>query len=190
MEKVSWDSWPRLEDVRAITYICGFCGDKIGSSHGYNHRSNFNVYIRICTGCGFPTLFNKSEQYPGALIGRDIENLPSGVDEVYQEIRNSFKNGEYTGALLLGRKLIMHLAVDLTKSDEGKSFAEYIDDLSKANYIPPNRGSWIKEIKDAGNEKNHQIKIGTFEEAERILKFVEFLLIFAYESQENKKEGG
>jgi hypothetical protein len=32
-----------------------------------------------------------------------------------------------------------------------------------------------------GNEKNHEIKIGTKDEAAKILKFIEALLIFMYE---------
>ena len=75
----------------------------------------------------------------------------------------------------------MHLAVDIAKANEGLSFAEYVGHLKSSNYIPPNGDKILGYIKDLGNEKNHEIKIGNEEESQKILKFIEGLLIFIYE---------
>ena len=75
----------------------------------------------------------------------------------------------------------MHLAVNVAGAKEGEKFVQYIEHLKKSGYIPPNGDKILKYIKDLGNEKNHEIKIGTKEEAEKIIKFIEALLIFIYE---------
>jgi hypothetical protein len=56
-----------------------------------------------------------------------------------------------------------------------------VEHLQSAGYIPPNGKAWIDYVKKLGNEKNHEIKIGTAEESSKILKFIEVLLIFIYE---------
>lgn len=178
--KFEWQYWNNLADVGAISFICGFCGDKVASAKGYYHN-NVSAAIRVCTSCGAPTFFYGQEQYPGPILGRNIARLPENISEVYREIRESIKNDCYTAASLLGRKLIMHLAVDVAKAKEGDTFVNYISHLKKAGYIPPNGESWLEYVKKLGNDKNHQIQIGTKEEAEKLLKFIEVLLIFIYE---------
>lgn len=187
---INWKTWKQLSEVPSKTFICGFCGDKVGSSHGYSHQNHPNVRIYICTGCGTPTFFDlEGAQHPGPLMGRNIDKLPDDVSEVYDEIRDSIKQTNYLAAVLLGRKLIMHLAVDVAEAKEGETFVAYIDHLDKAGYIPPNGKQWIKLLKDLGNEKNHELKLGNKDEAEKILKFIEVLLIFMYEfSMEEKNE--
>jgi DNA-directed RNA polymerase subunit RPC12/RpoP len=163
-----------------MSYICGFCGDKVGSASGYHH-SGVGATIYICTNCGGPTFFLGDDQYPGPLLGRNIDKLPDDISEIYREIRDSIQNGNFTAAQLLGRKLIMHLAVDVAGAKEGDTFVSYVSFLKQAGYIPPTGDKWIDYVKKMGNEKNHEIKIGKKEEAEKILKFIEVLLIFIYE---------
>lgn len=184
MNKIDWNRWQQRTDIRPMEYICGFCGYKVGSSTGYfySDRESRNAYINICNNCGSPTFFDRDgNQYPGALIGRDVQNLPEDINTIYLEMRNDIKNASYTSAVLLGRKLIMHLAVDIVHSAEGKKFIQYIDDLKGAGYVPPKSDKLLEYIKDLGNENNHEIKIATQEEAERMINFVEILLIFMYE---------
>jgi len=181
MRKYNWSSWNNCRDIESRSYICGYCGDKVGTNHGYDNNSDANAKIYICTNCGAPTLFFYAEQYPGPLIGRIISNLPEDIEIIYKEIKEDVKNSSYTSAVLMGRKLIMHIAVDIAKAKEGLTFVEYIEHLKQSGHIPPNTDQWLEYMRQIGNEKNHEIKIGKKEEAERILKFVEMLLIFIYE---------
>jgi hypothetical protein len=128
-----------------------------------------------------PSVFYQREQIPGPTVGRNISDVPAGVKSIYEERRRSMAEGSYTGALLLGRKLIMHLAVDVAGADEGETFAAYVDYLKSSGYIPPSGDKLLEYIKALGNEKNHELKVGTKEEASRALRFVEALLIFMYE---------
>ncbi len=180
--KCLWSEWNNLSNLGSKSYICGHCGDKIGSSHGYFNTCGAHIYI--CTNCGFPTLFYKGEQIPGPLLGRDVNLLPSDVQEVYKELRDSLKNSNHTAVQLLGRKLIMHLAVDKAGAKEGDTFLNYVDHLKKSGYIPPTAGAWIELIKKIGNDANHEIILGSQEQSEKIVKFIEILLIFMYELSE------
>lgn len=159
----------------------------MGAHKGYHNSSN-GAAIFICPNCGAPTYFVNNKQFPGPLLGRNINKLPQDISEIYREIRESIKVSNFTAAQLLGRKLIMHLAVSVANAKEGEAFVKYVDYLKQAGYIPPNGEAWINYVKELGNEKNHEIKIGTLEEAEKILKFIEVLLIFIYEFGEEIKE--
>ena len=186
-----WDGWQQLSNLNSKEYTCGFCGKEIGTNHGYFHQGSGPLTkIYICTNCGSPTFFDQQgNQHPGSLLGRNIKNLPSDVNEIYREIRESIKDSNYTAAQLLGRKLIMHLAVSVAEAKEGETFVSYVDHLQRAGYVPPNGKAWIDYVKKLGNEKNHEIKIGTAEESSKILKFIEVLLIFIYEfAQEIEKK--
>lgn len=187
-----WNGWQRLSDLDSKEYTCGFCGKEAGTNHGYFHQGSGPLTkIYICTFCGKPTFFDEQgNQHPGPLLGRNIEKLPPDIAEIYREIRESIKDLNYTAAQLLGRKLVMHLAVDVAKAKEGETFVQYVDHLKSAGYVPPNGDAWINYVKKLGNEKNHEIKIGTAEESSKILKFIEVLLIFIYEfAQETTEEG-
>ena len=179
--KVNWQRWQQLSNIDPRDFTCGYCGKNVGSHTGYFNDSNSTTKIYICTFCGMPTLFHDQKQYPGPLLGRIIEKLPPDIEEIYKELKDTNKNSSFTAVSLLGRKLIMHLAVSVAGAKEGEKFVQYVEHLKKSNYIPPNGDKILEYIKDLGNEKNHEIKIGTKDEAEKILKFIEALLIFMYE---------
>lgn len=186
-----WSGWRNRENLSPKEYTCGYCGKETGTTHGYTHEGSgplTNIYI--CTNCGCPTFYDQNGiQRPGPLLGRNIENLPADVNEIYREIRESIKASNYTASQLLGRKLIMHLAVGVAGAKEGETFVKYVDHLKDAGYVPPNGKAWIDYVKKLGNEKNHEIKIGTAEESSKILKFVEVLLIFIYEFAQEVEKG-
>lgn len=178
-----WKHWSQLSEIGPKEYVCGFCAKDVASNKGYfHHEGGRFAYIYICPNCSQPTFFNwNNDQFPGPLIGRQIQNLPEDIESVYLEVRETVKNNCFTSAVLLGRKLIMHIAVDKAGAKEGDTFINYVSHLKKSKYIPQGSEKWLKYLKDLGNEKNHEIKIGTKKEAEKILKFIELLLIFTYE---------
>lgn len=178
-----WKKWASLSELSPKKFVCGFCGNKVGADRGFFHsEKGFTAYIYICPNCGQPTFFDwGGDQHPGPMLGREIANLPNDIKDVYLEIRESIKNDCPTAVILLGRKLVMHIAVNIAKAKEGESFTDYIDHLQKSNYIPPKAEKWLDYMRKLGNEKNHEIKIGSEEEAKKILTFIEMLLIFIYE---------
>lgn len=192
MDKINWNNWSSLGDISPKEFTCGYCGREVASNKGYFHNQGDGTphsFLYICTNCGRPTYFHKGHaQFPGPLIGRDINHLPDDVEEIYKEIRDSMKNSTHTAVLLLGRKLIMHLAVDVAKSPEKANFIDYIEHLKKSGYIPPQADKWLEFMRKQGGDKNHQIQIGTQEEAQKIIKFVEILLLYMYEFPQEMAE--
>jgi hypothetical protein len=176
---VKWSSWQNLASLSPKTYLCGYCGTKTGTSHGYyTHPISHTVYI--CTNCGLPTLLFGDLQIPGADASIQFNNLPDDIDKVYKEITSSIQNLNNTAAVLLSRKLLMHIAVE-QGADEGKKFIDYVQFLSSKGFVPPNADKLLDFIRKVGNEKNHEIKLATAIEALKVLKFVESILQFAYE---------
>jgi hypothetical protein len=86
----------------------------------------------------------------------------------------------YTAAVLLCRKVLMHIGVQLGAPD-GKSFAEYIDYLNANGYITPKSKGWVDHIRKKGNDATHKIDIVSQTDARELLTFTEMLLRLVYE---------
>ena len=72
-------------------------------------------------------------------------------------------------------------------ADKDLRFVEYVNWLAENHYIPPKGQGWVNQIKEVGNEANHEIPDVSREQAERILRFTEGLLMNVYEL---RHEGG
>lgn len=179
--------WTGIGEHSPRRIDCGFCGEAAVSHFGYAHSiGNGTRYsqplIYICANCGCPTFFDLyEEQHPGPRLGREIDNLPDDVQEVYDEIRDSIKSNCNTAAILLGRKLLMHLSVNKADSKANANFKTHIEQLQTKGYVPPGGDKLLEFIRELGNEQNHQIKIGDPDDAEKMLKFIEMMLLFMYE---------
>ena len=179
------------------TYECGYCGYKVSSDKGMCLTQNTDEMaadIYICNNCHLPTLIydikvydafgvereKTYEQIPGVRFGEPIKHLPYEVDKIFEEARESFSVGAYTAVMLLCRKLLMHVAVDLG-AKENKSFLYYVDYFEKEGYISKNAKPWVDKIRKLGNEANHEIMIGNREDAKKIIQFSTMLLKTNYE---------
>ncbi len=178
-------TWFDLKLVPVASYTCGYCGNLVSSKDGYysNQGSNSNVsVIRICPNCGLPTVFcpglggRSPMERPGGLV----EHVPEDLGRLYEEARTSTGSSAFTGAVLLCRKILMHVAV-AEGADSNKSFLEYVRYLADKGFVPPHRARWVDYIRTRGNEANHEIELMTEEEATALVKFVEMLLKFIYE---------
>lgn len=178
--------WIQISTMRARHYICGYCGSDISSEKAYYTRTNsgnstVQGKIYLCHVCNKPTYFTiEGEQTPGALLGGNIEHLPQDIAALYKEIRDATTTNSFTAAVLAGRKLLMHIAVE-AGADEGKRFVTYVNYLVDNGYTPPNSKAWVDEIRQIGNEANHEIVIMDEQKARSIIKFLEMLLKFNYE---------
>lgn len=179
----------KSEEIMEATYTCGYCGSKITSDEGmylgelnrYNESKNVLPQgVFICTNCKMPSFIYGDIQVPGINFGNSVSNIPDIVNSVYEEARKSFSVGAYTGVILLCRKLLMHVSVDLG-ANENKRFIEYVDYLKENHYVPKNSEGWIDAIRQFGNKSTHDIVINTKEDAEKMIKFSEMLLKMNYE---------
>lgn len=186
---LNWDEM-QLHRVNPKNFVCGFCGDKVSSDMGYKigeHGDGSGTIVGkgifICPSCKAPTFFEPvyDNQHPGKKIGETITNLQDqNIATLYDEARNSFSVGAYTGVVLLSRKMLMNLSV-VFGAEEGKSFVYYVNFLEDNHYIPKSTRTWVDSIRSQGNEATHKIDLKSEEEAQMILKFVEMLLKIHFE---------
>jgi len=181
------ENWIGVAAIAPRNFRCGYsdCGREVSSEKGWHHAAA-NVgndgIIATCPVCKRPTFFDIAQrtQLPGVSLGNDVGELPPGIKKIWSEIRSSTSQGSYTSAVLLGRKLLMHIAVN-AGAQAGESFVSYVDFLVENHYAPPNSTSWIDKIRSHSNEANHEIVLKSNEDAEEIMIFLEMLLKFIYE---------
>jgi Domain of unknown function (DUF4145) len=178
--------WRNTQEYEPVTFICGYCGKGVGTQKGFFQESE-RGRIYICPFCDRPTYVRLNadasaitDQVPGSAFGSSIDHLSEDLGRLYDESRQCLSVSAYTPAVLSCRKILMHVAVDLG-ADEGKPFVTYVKWLAQNGHIPKRAEVWVDHIRDAGNEKNHEIKLSEKDEAELLLSFVEMLLKINYE---------
>jgi hypothetical protein len=177
-------NWNNFSQVGRKTYLCGYCGDKVGPDRAYfgSTPGGRTVFIYICPSCTQPTFIDVDGNVtPAPRLGRDVKGITdAGVETLYNEARDCTAVGAYTASVLLCRKILMNLAVQ-HGAKEGESFLDYVDYLEKTGYVPPNGKEWVDLIRKKGNEATHEIALMTQADAAQILHFSEMLLRFVYE---------
>jgi len=179
--------WDRPDNLSAKSYVCGYCGLRVGPNVGFQGTwdelgSRGIALIYICSACNQPTYFPPigEGQVPGVAFGSEVDALPPNVDSLYTEARRCMSVNAHTSAALGCRKLLMNVAVD--KGAEGnKKFEFYVDWLVDAGYVPPGGKVWVDHIRKMGNEATHEIELIEQHSAEQVLAFTEMLLKFVYE---------
>lgn len=171
---------------RSFSYICGYCGTKVGPSFHYYCKREINTQTRItgsvyiCPNCNKPTYITQDEQVPGPILGKDIDYLPQDIQNLYDEARKCITVNAYTSSVLSCRKLLMNISVS-KGADAGKSFGFYVTFLEDNHFIPPNSREWVDHIRKKGNEATHEIPEINKDDAIELIEFTEMLLRFIYE---------
>ncbi len=170
-----------------LSYKCGYCGNKVSSVLGYKagvHQDGSGSQIAaiyICPHCGGPTFRHPGGYHlPDVPFGSPVRHLPDGLENIYNEARRCTSNNSFTAAVLLARKILMHIGVD-QGAEEGKQFLYYINFLAEKGFVPPNGKNWVDHIRKKGNEANHEIVIMGKQDASDLILFIEMLLKFIYE---------
>ena len=175
--------WPTAERVPPQSYQCGHCGKMVGPDIGFNYDLRVGgriTGIYICSYCLRPSYFEDHCQIPGVAAGSLVLHLPKDIEGIYEEARNAIAANCFTAAVLICRKILMHLAVE-KGAKAGENFKTYVEYLDSQHYIPPDGKHWVDHIRDKGNEANHEIVQMSRDDAELLLTFVEMLLRFIYE---------
>ena len=173
--------WGNLVRLGARSYKCGYCGKIVAPDIGYG--CNYSDAIYICGNCQNPTYFSSDEEHPqvpSVTYGNDVEHLPREVEKLYREARNCVSADSFTAAVLVCRKILLHLSFD-KGGPQNQTFAECVGYLASKGYIPPDGKTWVDSIRQKGNEANHEIKLMSREDSEELISFLEMLLKFIYE---------
>jgi hypothetical protein len=184
-----WDEVGVLAVV--VDWRCGHCGKEVGSALGWRRIEPMYpgelllATLAICPRCDLPTLLDGdgSVMFPKSPYGNAIADLPDDVGALYEEARRSLQADSPTAAAMAGRKLLMNVAVE-KGAESGLQFAPYVNWLVENGYVTAGMKEWVDEIRQLGNDANHEIRLSTSEEAVELIGFVEMLLRLIYEFPE------
>lgn len=128
-----------------------------------------------------PSFFESgANPIPGVAYGRSVPNVPGDTTTLYEEARKSTAVANHTAAVLLCRKILMHIAVD-HGAKPGQSFVEYVEHLANNGFVPPNGKGWVDQIRKKSNEANHEIVVMESIDSKGLLTFIEMILTFLYD---------
>ena len=195
-EYLRWGWKPALEPRR---YTCGWCGHAVSSEYGlFKHEQWIDVNflnpmgqpqeltrdIRVCVQCGGATTFVKDEQYPRPLLGEAMDAREKDVDvklivTLYDEARYALSQGAASCAVLMFRKLLMHIAVERGAA-RGLKFVQYCEHLKTTNVVGTPMHGLLARIKDGGNEENHEVVRATRDKGTDLLNLVTLLIKSVY----------
>lgn len=181
--------WKDAYDIMERDYVCGYCGSHtssvvgLGLTEKYKTSGYSSVYyqqnkkngIYICTHCQLPSFFWNDVQIPGNKFGNEVSGISDNLAQLYNEARNCFSVNAYTGVVLLCRKLLMNISIELG-AEPNKRFIEYVNYLDDNNYITARSRGWVDKIRKVGNEATHEAEIKSKEDATNLIKFCEMIM--------------
>jgi hypothetical protein len=188
--------WQHLTGIDTQAWTCGFCGREVASDKGWVtigvDRSTglrlAKVYLAICPRCDLPSLIGANgDAVPPAKPGEDVDHLVDPIATLYEEARRALQQSAPTAAVMAGRKVLMNVAV-ANGAPGGGSFAAYVDWLLANGLVTPAMRDWVDEIRELGNDANHEIDLMSRESAEELLTFVAMLLRVVYEYPEKGRK--
>ena len=161
--------WNQVRHIGSREYICYFCNKTVASSVGYDGSVG---YIHICPHCNRPTYFYGGRiQVPKPLPLSPVTGVEDNVRDLFEEARKCISTESYTAVAMLCRKLLMNIAVD-QGAKKNKKFQEYVEYIQEENLVSKNAKELLTEIKDIGNDANHEISQVSEEQANQIIKFI------------------
>jgi hypothetical protein len=173
------ERWHQITTIDPRSYVCGYCGDKVGPNVGYHDNAYCKIFI--CSSCKSPTYFDENgRQWPGVAFGAKVAALPNPVQGLYEEARRCMSVSAYTAAVMACRKLLMNIAVE-KGAKEDQSFKHYVEWLVENHYVPPGSEALVEHIRSTGGGANHEIDLVSQAAAEEVMSFAELLLKFVYE---------
>jgi hypothetical protein len=178
----------RWDEKEPLELDCAWCGREVASRFGVDfgqHKDGSGVSgcsLRACSNCGYPTFIDgqMGSTVPARAYGDDVQKLPEMVSRLYQEARDCVSVGANHAAVMVCRKILMHVAV-LQGAKENESFAAYVSFIVDHHLVSPNIEGWVDEIRQIANDANHEIFEITADDAKGAVDFVAMLLKLVYE---------
>jgi hypothetical protein len=190
------ENWLPVMDTRP--YTCGFCGRAVSSYIGLRRRERVIrpgrldlsdpkirvIEIRACPHCWCATTFGPKKQYPEPLLGESFSSRDKSGDvkqivALYNEAREALSQGAPSCAVLMFRKLLMHIAVEQGAGTKLK-FVEHVDHLKSQGIVGKPMHGLLDRIRRDGNEENHEVVQATPEKASDLLNLVTLLIKSVY----------
>lgn len=180
----AYSSYAKSDDRAYTTGDCPNCGAHqfmvIAVTTGQDRG-----WLR-CINCRLALAVNGGVVSPAQKPLRVPSGLPAEEAAVWGEIRECLGVGANTAAVMLCRKLLMHIAVShglpaKNAKDFAPTFAQCVDHLVTEGVVTKRMEPWIERIKEVGNEANHELSPVGKESALDVATFTQKLLELAYE---------
>ena len=184
--------WCSISRLTAIKMTCCNCNTLVSADHGMVQEDG-KFRVAVCPSCQFPNAFQRSSpSYPwrqvfGPLFGENIDDLPDDIRSLYNEARECMSFRANTAASMLCRKLLMNIAAS-KGAKSGENYAFYVAFLADKYLNTAENKDWIDEIRQVGNEANHELPSISRDTAESIIQFTEMLLKLIFEYPAKKKK--
>lgn len=139
-----------------------------------------------CARCAAGVVINDGVASPGAKPLRLVRGLGVAEQDAWEEVRSVLSVSAWTAAVMLCRKIILHVAVahglpEKDGSNRAPNFDKAVSHLLSVGLITPPMKPWVDHIRKVGNEANHDLPATAEDSAMRVATFTEQLLILAYE---------
>lgn len=178
-------------DAWTNAYTCPHCGGRqlfrLGMQVDRNYKlgRDMTQWFR-CPGCLRGSVFENGAVHPSTQPLREPSFLPPDVALTWNEARVCLGAGAYAAAVLMCRKLLLHLAVEhglpaKNKRDRAPTFVECVDRLEHEGVVTKRMRPWVERIKDVGNDATHELAPVTSEQAQDVADYTLHLLVTAYE---------
>jgi hypothetical protein len=170
-------------------FTCAWCGHLVASRFGVDFglfedgsgQDRVGCGVRACTNCGYPSFIDgEGEVTPAVPYGEGVANAPEQLSVLYQEARDCISVGANHAAVMVCRKLLMHVAVE-RGAKENESYRVYVDYLVEQHLVPPETDAWVDEIRQIGNDANHEIFEIDAGQARSAVDFAAMLLKLLYD---------
>lgn len=177
-------TYDRSSDIAYTLTRCPSCGGEQMAVVGF--QSGGHTCWMRCLNCHFGMVRNGQRVSPPVLPLTAPQGVKGRELEVWEEARQCLSVGAFTAAVMLCRKLLLHVAVShgLPPSDDtGRSpnFDLAVKHLLSEGVITNRMHPWVDRIREIGNGANHELGAITSTQAEDVGKFTEQLLRLAYE---------
>lgn len=185
----AWDT--ASGNAWASEYECPHCGGRQLLRVAAVLDGNLSVQPELtqwfrCPGCNRGSVLQDEVVFPNARPLREPRGLPADVAAIWDEARTCLGAGAYAAAVLMCRKILLHVAVEhglpaKNARDRAPSFVECVEQLEVEGVVTSRMRPWVDAIKDIGNDATHELTPVAAGDAERVATFTLQLLVLAYE---------
>ena len=139
-----------------------------------------------CPLCLKGMVLNDGQVSPGVMPHHEPMGMPPDESAIWNEARACLSVGANSAAVLLCRKLLLHIAVSeglpaKNEKDRAPTFAACVDHLIDEGVVSARMRKWVEKVKDIGNDATHELTPITAQQAAEISTFTLQLLVLAYE---------
>lgn len=180
---VAFGKWHGATAIQPRNYHCGFCDSAVGSNTGFiSVGEGRNSIVMICPACNQPTYFQHGvgPGIPGVKPGPSVSGAGPEVIELYEEARSAASANAFTAAVMVCRKLLMNISVDLGAKPNLK-FVQYVNFLAENSFVSPRMKEYTDYLRTLGNDANHEIDHRTKDDAEIAIDFIAAIIRHNYE---------